>query len=817
MEVFNRPFHNGTIVFSALTPKIPVKTCNNKISRRFQKPVSKYSKILSFPCCFLLHASRFRISAHFGRPPSRRNSLRKKLLHNQKVRQNLIALDPASDFGDPLRSFDDKWNFQENQSDVNVKDNFLNSGFVDTGDLVECSDKELKLKSLGESPLVIEMEDWLNRYKKDTGYWGIGSGPIFTVFKDLNGNVERVEVNEDEILRRSRVDKGKFEDLTDVHSKILHAKSLAKEVETGKSEISENSSVAKFVLLNGESGLANRIRSVILRPDFVPKLSWAGRNIFYGFIVLLVVKKVFTFGNKEVHLTELDKEMMRRKIKSRSEKELLEKGCIEVVKEASELPAVSIRKPELDKQKLLTNILNATASKDKVALLDSSSTHNVDSIDIDDKIKEVREMAKQAREIEGSEQCLEGKDEKEKQPGNEEMYNEMEVIEKLKNDMSFISSVPSRNNCETDVSIESAKTDFPESVVSVENAAVQASSSSKIEVSENMQNTSQDLKLRENMQHLMVTEEVIQSSDISGGKSCMKKDGPFGTKPRVIRSVKEAREFLSRERESEELNLEPLVKTAEKSASFLNSHGDRELCANTRQDPDDINRVLEPLIHQWTSESGSAPDACEKIKESISKKFDSEDANGHEVGISQGVLSSNCERTGINDVKESPVNTENWLEKNFHEVEPIVKKMAIGFRDNYMLAREKVGPESSIDTLMSQLGSNEDENELDWMKDDKLRDIVFQVRENELAGRDPFYLIDTEDKHTFFRGLDKKVDKENQKLSHLHEWLHSNIENLDYGAGNQSYLRLFCSLSCFPEEKTNFVSFHVLKNYIFTT
>ena len=43
--------------------------------------------------------------------------------------------------------------------------------------------------------------------------------------------------------------------------------------------------------------------------------------------------------------------------------------------------------------------------------------------------------------------------------------------------------------------------------------------------------------------------------------------------------------------------------------------------------------------------------------------------------------------------------------------------------------------------------------------------------------------MNDEDKDTFFSGLEKKVEKENKKLSDIHEWLHSNIENLDYGAG----------------------------------
>ncbi|KAL2893239.1 ATP synthase subunit b [Bienertia sinuspersici] len=126
-------------------------------------------------------------------------------------------------------------------------------------------------------------------------------------------------------------------------------------------------------------------------------------------------------------------------------------------------------------------------------------------------------------------------------------------------------------------------------------------------------------------------------------------------------------------------------------------------------------------------------------------------------------------------------NKERWLEKNFHEVEPIMKKIGSGFRNNYNVAREKTKQEETELDLMS-LGSIKDGTELEWMQDDKLREIVFRVRENELAGRDPFDSMSLEDKAAFFEGLENKVEIENQKLSILHEWLHSNIENVDYGA-----------------------------------
>ncbi|KAL2510219.1 Uncharacterized protein Fot_34037 [Forsythia ovata] len=100
------------------------------------------------------------------------------------------------------------------------------------------------------------------------------------------------------------------------------------------------------------------------------------------------------------------------------------------------------------------------------------------------------------------------------------------------------------------------------------------------------------------------------------------------------------------------------------------------------------------------------------------------------------------------------------------------------------------------------------------MNDERLRDIVFKVRENELSGRYPFYLIHDEDKCLFFSGLEKKVEQEIEKLMNLHKYLHSNIENLDYGAAS-----IFCDLkqhyaalsqkaacSCWPAVVTSVVA-----------
>lgn len=52
-----------------------------------------------------------------------------------------------------------------------------------------------------------------------------------------------------------------------------------------------------------------------------------------------------------------------------------------------------------------------------------------------------------------------------------------------------------------------------------------------------------------------------------------------------------------------------------------------------------------------------------------------------------------------------------------------------------------------------------------------------------MVGRDFFYFMDSEDKIVFYKGFEGIVEKENEKLLILYEWLYLNIENVDYGVG----------------------------------
>ncbi|KHN06315.1 hypothetical protein glysoja_021153 [Glycine soja] len=272
------------------------QTLTLKFPPNHSKPTSPF---LRTP--FSLYLSRFAVIkfqtwAHSGRPSNRRNSLSKKLLRDRKVNPNQIPNDPFSVSGNGVEE----------------------SGVGDQGvdNVVEVEKPKSKL--LRDSVLWNKLENWADQYKRDVEYWGVGSGPIFTVYEDSIGGVKRVVVDEDQILKRSKVN-------------------MAREMESGNNVIVRNSSVAKFMVEGKEEGgFVKAVQGFVAKPRLLPWLSGLGRKVLYVLVVVWMVKKLFVAfgeGDKEVEYTAMEKEMMRRKMKAREEKEKLAKGTVEVVVE----------------------------------------------------------------------------------------------------------------------------------------------------------------------------------------------------------------------------------------------------------------------------------------------------------------------------------------------------------------------------------------------------------------------------------------------------------------------------------------------------
>ncbi|XP_022633829.1 uncharacterized protein LOC106754957 isoform X2 [Vigna radiata var. radiata] len=991
----------------ALKPKFPPN---------YNKPTSPFRRT-PFPLYLSRStAVKFQTWAHSGRPTKRRNSLRKKLLRDHKVIPNQIPNDPLSFSGNGVE-----------ESGVGIQGDSVADSVVEA--------EKSKSKLLGESVLWNKLESWVDQYKRDIEYWGVGSGPVFTVYEDSLGGVKRVFVDEEEILKRSKVRRDVIGDFPEVRSKILNAKNMASEMESGNNVIARNSSVTKFVVHGKEEGgFVKAVRGFVAKPQLLPRLSRVGRYVLYVLVVMWVVKKLFAFGegDKEVEFTPLEKEMMRRKMKARKEKEKLVKGSVEVIVEPSETPVVDIKRPKLDKEQLRNNILKAKGSSDKLVLGDSSDKIKAISMEMDYKVQEIKEMARQARKIEGRDNVVVNKD----------LETDDSVIRKSSDDNELIKRKSERDDSLTDNQIEvvrettdsnvilqSTSIDVPENIDnSVPHEVVPADEgnvhASDVIVSGDKEIKKQEIEFSENNVHLK-DKENDNPLDTRINGSSMTNENSVKKKRRIIRSVKEARDYLSskhdkqnpgagtasklnpvkesitdlksssvvdfKDQKSQNLKMNitrsrsdtlngtldsksssvsdftdqksqnsKMNRTGSRSDTLnrtldskpvLNDHGtldskssivsdftdqkSQNLKRNTTESRSDtLNGTLDskPVINDHEDstlkdkelipikndykDSGVEPGAG--IHQKSATTFDSgvngtgptngksenwpeknlleveqiisdglnglsdskpftkpiEDSNlknkefnpmkddyfkdsgvepgvgnlqmydttlDHEInsistetrlplmpengtlnGLSDSKPATNpievsdqknkelgtteddyLEVSGVepeirnhlnsgttlddevNDIStETKVSgkTEKWLEKNFHEVEPIVKQIRVGFGNNYMAAKERVNQPLDMPTEMESLRGVGDDGELDWMQDDHLRDIVFRVRENELSGRDPFYLMSDEDKGTFFRGLEKKVEKENIKLSYVHEWLHSHIENLDYGA-----------------------------------
>lgn len=251
-----------------------------------------------------------------------------------------------------------------------------------------------------------------------------------------------------------------------------------------------------------------------------------------------------------------------------------------------------------------------------------------------------------------------------------------------------------------------------------------------------------------------------------------------------------------------------LVDIKTEATMFKDAFGVSNVTGN-RSKVDNGRKVAEGSKKDGTANLNSATNCSGKpgfskveVDGSASQVYSIKDDNS--VGVKPLILDASQESGGKADMEGHPRSREtirhsapwpdhhpkrfendgrgSWMEENFQRFDPIIKMIGTGFRENYMLAKENLD-QSVVSAEVSDLGLWGEDEELEWMKDEKLREIVFQVRDNELAGRDPFHLMDAVDQHAFFKGLELKAEKLNGRLSGLHEWIHSRIENLDYGAG----------------------------------
>ncbi|URE11846.1 hypothetical protein MUK42_10358 [Musa troglodytarum] len=321
------------------------------------------------------------VSARFRGPSRRRNTLREKLLPStvEQVRRVPQTLDPVLDLE---LSEDFSGELEDLRTNADRRNEIVEAVGFGSGDSSE-----------KKSVLWDKLESWVDQYKADSEFWGVGTGPIFMIYQDSDRKVVRVLVNEDEIIKRNQI-----REATDVNAKIFRAKLIANMIEGGEYALPRNSSVVKVVVEGKKLSFVDGIHSISLRArPFLKMFPRMGFILFCSCCVLWAIAKLFV-QNDKVELSRQEAKMLRRKIKLRMEREKMEKGTVKVLDDAHEFPVSS--RPQLDINELTKSIVQAKASTDKSFITDSSSHLNVTTQSFDDKVREIREMARKVREQE---------------------------------------------------------------------------------------------------------------------------------------------------------------------------------------------------------------------------------------------------------------------------------------------------------------------------------------------------------------------------------------------------------------------------------
>ncbi|XP_031504213.1 uncharacterized protein LOC116266896 [Nymphaea colorata] len=756
----------------------------------------------------------------------RRNSLRRKLigegrLYRSDVLTQEIALHTGNKgiAGENLVDGDNDGRIANHNAEIGENDN-----------LEDDSQSSM-------SELVSKLENWASQYKEDIEYWGIGSSPIFTVYHDSDGNIQEVRVNEDEILERHKFqspstsgNEGSF----GVYQKILRARSIAKDIKAGNHRISKHSSIVQFMLKESAeiSSVAHPVADLVLDRHSFSKISRFAFAFLCGYLVFDIARKfLWRRDQKTEELKGLDKEMLARKIKARREREKMEKGSVEVVEseDFGEPVGFTVR-PQLDKEEVLKTILSTKTSQKNLLVSDVAEVSTKKG-HFNDRIMEIQRMARDVRVVEKQDASsfMDGreKDHVPNHSGNLESQrlqttsvvdDELDgngYIEVVSDsDETMAKEVPWGNGKHVIGEIgqgidknPSGSSEYGILEISIDGDSGKNDlwTSTSCEVIDQDQDVLEHNEAMKDMKHGV---DEIEAHKTAPGNLLISDKKFDGGRPRIIMSVEEANKYLLRRRGDPNDRIgdmsygdsnqsETLVVRPDSGGERLNAHVRMPSWDSSGACIDEASKIIESsdttfsgssdrVIEKEESDSlaSQANEVHEKsieyLKPTVKGAEDIEDTDQSLQPPSSFSLSSID--ADESKTKKLQSHNENWIEANFEKFEPIITKMGVGFKNNYMLAKERGEDELTLAPDVSNPSSVEEEDELEWMKDDALREIVFKVRENEMAGRDPFYLMDVEDQDKFFKGLEKKVDKANSKLLALHEWIHSRVENLDYGA-----------------------------------
>lgn len=378
---------------------------------------------------------RYLVIAAFERisgAPRRRNALRPKFIEQIKVREPSSMTENNINLIGHENSVEEKLiEGLENKSGESLENNpseGLEEGFGGRlGENVYINVEKEGFRDTGQG-IWDKLENLSLQLRKDRDTWGAGMDPIFTLYENASGGIERVSIDENAILERCGIPRTQVEfadndAMSLVNMRTVRARLLAKEIENGISMPPRNSNVFRFVKPGktqlqkwgeGFGSVMGQVGGVVLRvPTFV-KFSVVGFTVLYGCCFFWAARKNW-FSDVPLKQKEFEEEkkrkMVMRKIKLRMEKERMDKEFARNQWKASDSKSpkgivskdeAELRKETVSMELYMRNpdINEGEQQKRVLATMTSRGKLPMDDTEFDKKILKIRSMAREARKTE---------------------------------------------------------------------------------------------------------------------------------------------------------------------------------------------------------------------------------------------------------------------------------------------------------------------------------------------------------------------------------------------------------------------------------
>ncbi|KAF7102430.1 hypothetical protein CFC21_103569 [Triticum aestivum] len=259
-------------------------------------------------------------------------------------------------------------------------------------DISVCLDAGPSGNAVAESNLDGQKDlDW---DAEESHFCGNGTGPVFSVYEDPDGNAVHVEVNEDEIFSRCASADG--EGSGDLQSILSRTRVMAEQFESAKREVPKNSSLFRFVAAEKKKSCVADTDASVVQTNGTPSraVAWGGFAAFCGVCIVLIASKLI-WRNIKVHFSSKLFHALRPGMKAGQ----LDKGNIKVISNAHKFPGDLLVRPQLERRELMNNLKKAKMSRERFSFRNIFSCSTVANDDIA-RITEIRRMVTDVHTLE---------------------------------------------------------------------------------------------------------------------------------------------------------------------------------------------------------------------------------------------------------------------------------------------------------------------------------------------------------------------------------------------------------------------------------